>query len=176
MTRQDDVTTVQNIRVCEGISDHAAIMCEINTPVKISYKKMISTRKVRSINVGMLREDPMMESLPFICSSAENVEKAISNYNSTLSMVLDKYAPIQKRCINLRPNTQWYNEEIASAKLRQRQLERKWRKSLLEIDRQLYCKQRQYVRSLLRKAKTEYHAKQVNDCGKDAKKLFQVVN
>ena len=83
---------------------------------------------------------------------------------------------MRSRLVSVRPNTQWYNEEIAQAKLLRRQAERRWRKSHLEIHRQLYCKQRQHVQSLIKKAKTDYHSRQVEDCGKDTKQLFKVVN
>ena len=46
----------------------------------------------------------------------------------------------------------------------------------MEIHRQLYCKQRQHVQSLIKKAKTDYHSRQVEDCVKDTKQLFKVAN
>ncbi len=95
-------------------------------------------------------------------------------YNVNLGTVLDKYAPQKRLCVTVRPNTQWYNNNIAKAKLCRRQLERKWRVTKLEI--QMYVTQRQIVQSLIKEAKSLHHSSQVEECGKDAKQLFKVVN
>ena len=57
ITRHDDITTIHNIRVNEGISDHAAIMCELNIPVEASSKQLILTRNMKSIDIDKLCQD-----------------------------------------------------------------------------------------------------------------------
>ena len=131
---------------------------------------------MKSIDVDKLLQDPMMVSLESACANAASVDEAIRSYNTTLTAILDKFAPEKKRLITVHPNTHWYNKDIAQAKLLRRQLERRWRKSPLEIHRQLYLKQKQHVQSLIRKAKTACLSKQVEDCGTDTKQLFKVAN
>ena len=76
----------------------------------------------------------------------------------------------------IRPNTPWFNEAIRAAKCKRRDLERKWRKSKLEIDRQLYCHQRQVVKHMIENAKTSYYSTSVENCYGDQKSLYSVIN
>ena len=60
---------------------------------------------------------------------------AVADYNKLLSIMLDRHAPKITKTITVRPNTEWYDETIHQAKQRCRQLEHRWQKSKLEIDR-----------------------------------------
>ena len=85
---------------------------------------------------------------------SDSVDTVVNHYNLTLGNLLDKHAPPKTRLIPKRLNSQWYNHEIAVEKQKCRRLERKWRSNCrLEIDRELFCHQRQLVNSLVRKAK-----------------------
>ena len=81
---------------------------------------------------------------------------------------------MKTRTIKIRSNTGWFNDEVSKAKHKRRQLERKWRTSKLEIDRQLYCQHRQLVISLIRK--TVHYSSVVSKCSGDQKQLFRVAN
>ena len=76
----------------------------------------------------------------------------------------------------MRASNPWFNDEIRSARKVRRQLERKWMRSRLEVDRQEFCKQRRIVNKLVDKAKTAYYSAQVDDCKGDQGKLFKIVN
>ena len=85
-------------------------------------------------------------------------------------------APATSRSFRARPHTSCFTHEIKSAKQERRRLEKRWRSSKLEIDRQLYCTQKQHVISLLRKSKRDYYHQTIDDCGNDSKKIFRVAN
>ncbi|XP_044167945.1 cilia- and flagella-associated protein 91-like isoform X1 [Acropora millepora] len=59
------------------------------------------------------------------------------NFEITLTNLLNTHAPIKKRAITLRPYAPWYNDSIDVEKRKRRKLERRWRKSSLNTDRQL---------------------------------------
>ena len=59
-------------------------------------------------------------------------------YNSTISFLLDKYAPETVKRVPDRPASAWYHSTIRDAKRARRRAERRWRKSGLEVHRQLY--------------------------------------
>ena len=88
-----------------------------------------------------------------------------------ISMPLPK-----KRWVMIRPNTPWFSDKIHSAKCDRRDLEHKWRKSNLEIDRQMYCEQRQVVKHMIEEAKTSYYSASVDMCDGGQKSLYSVVN
>ncbi|GFR58160.1 hypothetical protein ElyMa_000022100 [Elysia marginata] len=56
----------------------------------------------------------------------------------TLADVINKNAPIVNRKIVIRPNKQWYTDDIREAKKIQRSAEKKWRKTHLEVHRQAF--------------------------------------
>ena len=46
---------------------------------------------------------------------------------------------VKERMITLRPSARWYNDDVDTAKKHRRKLERRWRASRLNTDRQLYA-------------------------------------
>ena len=54
-------------------------------------------------------------------------------------------------------------------------VERQWRKSRLEIHRQLFVKQKSTVNKLIEKEKKTYFVNKIQECGDDQKKLFDII-
>ena len=52
--------------------------------------------------------------------------------------IIDKHASLQTKVILLRPNTQWYADELHAAKRERRKAERQMRKTNLEVHKQVY--------------------------------------
>ena len=82
--------------------------------------------------------------------------KSVDKYELELTKVLDVHAPVRKRKITVRPSAAWYSDDIDREKRKRRKLERRWCKSNLVINRELYKSQWRVVRSLIRKAKENY--------------------
>ncbi len=99
----------------------------------------------------------------------------MNQYNTELSRILDKHAPVCKRTITIRPSKPWYNNEISEAKHYRKQLERKWRKTKSTSDRQLFVAQRLKVTRLIDQAKTDYYGSKITGCADDQKSLFKIV-
>ena len=59
----------------------------------------------------------------------------VSCYGSTMTSLLDKHAPLQKKTITVRPRVPWFNNEIEEAKRLRRRNEKIWRMTGLESDR-----------------------------------------
>ena len=70
-------------------------------------------------------------------------------YDETLRDAMDKIAPMKSRTIVLRPDAPWYNEDITKQKRIRPRLERKWRSSKLESDKENYLRQCSVVNSML---------------------------
>ena len=106
-------------------------------------------------------------------SLSDDMDYAIDTYNTDLTAIIDKHAPIKTRTVIVRPHTPWHNDDIRSQKCLRRQLERKWRKSDMETDRLAYCHQRQLVTSIIYTAKLEYHTRQITYG--DQRQLFELL-
>jgi hypothetical protein len=65
---------------------------------------------------------------------------------------------------------------VALEKNKRRRLERKWRKSKLQRDREQYVHQRSVVNNLVTNLKTAYYRKVIEEHSGDQKVLFATVN
>lgn len=92
-----------------------------------------------------------------IQSPASNLVDLCNQYDSFLKTLLDKYAPICTKYVTQRPKAPWYNDVIKLNKSKRRSLERRWRKSNLTIDRQLFVDQCNYVKKLIFEAKMNFY-------------------
>ena len=97
-------------------------------------------------------------------------------YDSVLSSILDKHAPLQTKTVIQRPAAPWYSEEIATEKTQRRKLERRWRHSGLLTDRQAYVTQCLLLKNLIFTTKMDYYSSLIDDAGSDSKALFRNIN
>ncbi|KAK7481998.1 hypothetical protein BaRGS_00026801, partial [Batillaria attramentaria] len=95
------------------------------------------------LNVKDIRDSSLIQHPPSDANMLADL------YNETLAHILDKHAPITTKHVPAHSSTAWYNPEIQKAKCRKRRAERKWRKSRLEIDRQLYKQARNELTKLI---------------------------
>ena len=84
--------------------------------------------------------------------------------NSCLRNILDNHAPLKSRTITIRPSNPWYSPEIDEVKKLRKRLERKWGKTNLEVDRQIFTSQRQLVYSMIYEAKAAYYRDKISNC------------
>ena len=152
-------------------SDHYVVSCTLAVPRPPKAKKLMEYRKLRNIDIEQFQHDITTSQL--VINPADDLDELISQYNKTLSDLLDQHAPMIKRMVTVRPNTSWYSDEIRKEKCTRRRLEWEWRKTGLHVHRQLYIQQCQHVNSLSWKAKVEYNRNRIANC--DQKELFKVV-
>ncbi|XP_046564276.1 uncharacterized protein LOC124273096 [Haliotis rubra] len=120
-----------------------------------------SCRNLKSIDNDEFRRDLVNSDL--LQDPPNDVNQLAELYSSTLSSLLDKHAPSALKEIIVRSGTPWYNEQVLLAKRKRRAAERKWRKSRLEIHRQLYKSERNSCARALRGAKSSYCTKKLSD-------------
>ena len=91
-------------------------------------------RRTKSVDLDYLKQDIAKSNLCLqgcvgCPSSCEDFDKFIQSYNSTLSSILDRHAPLKPKVVRSRPQVPWYNQEIAEAKRKRLKDERTWRKT-----------------------------------------------
>ncbi|KAJ8039291.1 Helicase with zinc finger domain 2 [Holothuria leucospilota] len=137
--------------------------------------KTLATRNLNSIDLNVFGHD-IVQKLSSTDFDNDNLDECVGKYNRSLKELLNKHALLRTRRIVIRPNTSWYNEEIRTAKSKRKELERKWHILKLEVDRQVYCKQRQIVNWLIEAAKSSFYSNAVADCHGNQKHLFGIVS
>ena len=167
--------TAKNFSVHDPvILDHLALHCNLHVDKPPNIKKRINYRKFRSINTDDFQHDIVNSAL---YSSPKTVLAELSDqYDSVLSSILDKHAPLQTKTVIQRPAAPWYSEEIATEKTQRRKLERRWRHSGLLTDRQAYVTQCLLLKNLIFTTKMDYYSSLIDDAGSDSKALFRNIN
>ena len=174
ITRENE-SVLSEVCVKPGLSDHFDVSCNLEMQRPPLQWKTFTTRNLKAIDFNIFRQD-ITKTLSEIDFKDESVDVCVQKYESLLSALLDKHAPAKTRRVLVRPNTPWFNAEIKEAKCYRRELEHKWRRSKLEVDRQCYCKQRQVVKGMIEEAKAGYYSASVAQCTGDQKSLFRVVD
>ncbi|XP_072044694.1 uncharacterized protein [Amphiura filiformis] len=98
----------------------------------------------------------------------------VDQYESILSGLLNIHAPMKTRTIVHRPNSPWFDENLRESKRIKRRYERKWLKTGLEVDRQVYTQYCKDHRKKVEDAKCEYHRAKIAAC--DDRQLFKIVD
>ena len=109
------------------LSDHASVLCSLNCAKTDCVTKIIGYRQLRAIDFDALRQDVEKSKL---CKREYNdLNELMSSYNSTLTSLLDKHAPMKEKVVVCRQRLPWFNSEIKCAIRTRRKAERKWRRT-----------------------------------------------
>ena len=150
-------------------SDHFAVVCSLDVfkpPVPKCYKEV---RKLKAIDLDDFKSD-LVSSLP--------CEPSALQLTSTLRATLDKHAPVSKRLVSNRPTCEWHNTvgpELKEAKQERRRAERRWRRTGLTVDREIFQKARNKVTDIVHEAKSLFYSAKILACS-TAKQLFTATN
>ena len=123
-------------------------------------------------SMGQLCEDIKNSCLVDPVSVGGDLDALTRKYNTVLSELLDKHAPLKKRTITLRPAAPWYNNTIRYEKQRRRKFERRWRASGLTAHCELYVDQCNLVNKCIFDAKMDYYSTAINENHSDPRRLF----
>ena len=170
-----DESIVKDICVCDPvISDHFAVLCKLNISKPSVPSQIITYRNIRSIDMVQFRRDLSASSL--IQSPSPELNDLCNQYDFVLKSLLDKHAPSRTKSVTLRPKAPWFNDVIKVNKRKRRSLERRWRKSNLTVDRQLFVDQCNYVKKLIFEAKMNFYSNLITDAGSDCHALFRSID
>jgi hypothetical protein len=177
ITRTSEELLAKPPRIERFISDHACIICQLNSPRTQFSVKNISYRKVKTIDIHRLKNDIKESALNL---TSEDIDDTIADtdalahvYNKTLSALLDDHAPLKS---TIRPTMPWYNNEIDDARKKRRKAERKWRKSRRAEDLVMFKRLKNYVTHLINKARRDFYTEFVNENSSNQTSLFRAAN
>ncbi|XP_062595717.1 uncharacterized protein LOC134257091 [Saccostrea cucullata] len=157
--------------------DHYAIHATFNCRKPQHHRKEITFRRLKNINIYDMSRD-IKNQLQDESARNENtsVDHLVQGYNKCLSHILNTHAPLVSKSILIRANTEWYTDELRTAKQQKRKTERRWRRSKLEIHHQLFKAECKQTGQLLHKAKEEFYSTKIQEFRYDLKNFFRVTN
>ena len=120
------------------------------------------------------REDIRSSSL--LQKQATDLDTLASQFDDVLRSLLDHHAPLKQRLVTVRPSGPWYTPEVTLEKTKRRWLERKWRSSRLQSDREKYVHYCSLVSNLINSLKSEYYTSVIEEHSGNQRVLFKTVN
>ena len=175
VSRSDKDIFVQSMSVEDLLmSDHFLIKFTTNMARPSAPKKKIQARNFKKMDMNSFRSSLSMSDL--VNSPPDDVEQLVLMYNKTLSSLLDTYAPLTERFVVDRPDSAWCTPSVQKAKMAWRSAEKRWRRSGLEVDKQLFQKARNKCSQEIRHAKSKHVQNVLEEAGTDSRKMFSVVN
>ena len=103
----------------------------------------------------------------------QRVDDLILTYNTCLYDCLDKHAPW--RNVRIKSNSQhpWYDTEVDEARRKRRLCENVWRRTQLQIHRQIYIKARDDCTTMIARKKTQHYREQSQNANN--KDMFSIL-
>ena len=172
--KKEQIVSSLKVDDCD-ISDHSCIHFDLNLQKPKAEKKKVTYRKIRKINSDTLRKLIVDSNVTEKVSSKETVHDKVEIFNETVEAVLDLLAPVKTKNVPIRPNSHWYTDELRTLKQERRCAERKWRKSRLEIHRQIYVYAKNKVNDMLVKSKKKYFKERIFESKGNSNELYKLV-
>lgn len=92
-----------------------------------------------------------------------------------MEYTLDQHAPITTRTVSKRAAAPWFCEEIKKAKAECRRAERRWRKSKLQVHKEMFKPAKNKHVTLIQNLKRNYYVSKFNNV-KTCKELFSITD
>ncbi len=156
------------------LSDHCNILFDLNMSKPPRIKKNITYRNTKLIDINDFKMD-IRNSVARI-NINDSLDNLVDSYQRNLLEVLDKHAPKQTKLVTIREKTPWTTEEIRPHKQELRRLERKMKRTKLEIDKQLFKDKKAKYKEFMDTKWNEHYTKLIQDNSADPKNLFNVIN
>ena len=150
-----------------GISDHFLISIELCLLKPKKQLRKVISRKMKGINISKFRSD--VSALLWQSGYTD----LYSHYTTCLRKLLDIHAPLTTRLVSDRLSAPWMSKEIQIAKRLRRRAERKYRQTGLEVHRQSYTQNKNYVNRLIRDAKST-HLRNKIESADSSRVLFKI--
>jgi len=142
-----------------NLSDHSTIIIKCNMEKPAAEKKTIKYRKLKDIDAEDFRME--LRNSQLVTSVAnQTVDELVEQYNSSLSTLMQKHAPMITREVFIRDHSPWYTEEVKGAKRKKRRAERRYMSHPSAINSDMLKIEKAGYAQICKQAKmTFYHAK-----------------
>ena len=173
MTRSEEHITEVHVTDPQ-LSDHYLVSFRLHTELVKYRKKKVQYRKLKAINLDSFERDLKNSDL-FHCNS-EDVDILTNLYDTTLKDLLNKHAPEITKLVSDRQTVPWYSNSIGDLRRKRRRLERRWKLHKTPSNLIAWKGAKNDVTEAIKRAKTLFYTKSIDECKGDQKKLFGILN
>src|SRR5260221_210 len=178
LVKSEQASLVRTLVFPPTISDHSLIVTShpLTKPCPVPFS--VTTRAWKNFN----REDFSKElAKSALCSSIDvlrdkSVDDLAEIYSSTLSSLIDRFAPRFGVNRHYRPITPWYNAACRAQKRRVQCLERVYRRSHSSADRERWLSQRLSCQDFYKQTQNTYWHTIITNSSGNARKLWNVLS
>jgi hypothetical protein len=158
-----------------ALSDHYAVLSVLNVPTHTRSPRI--TKFVRSIS----KIDPILFSNDILASTlysspSATLDSYLCQFNSTLSTLLDKHAPLKSISFQSKIRKPFITDEIVKAKSIRSKLETIWRKQKSDENKKKFKTQAKIVNKLITKSRRNYYRELISNCANQPKKLWSAID
>ena len=171
ITSENTSRLISNITIHPGLSDHYAIVTDMNLNKSKMPTISVSTRHWKNVNIQDLCFD-VESQLENVNLEDGELDSCVNLFESTCTVrnILDDHSRLKTRTVKLQSESPWFNDDIRAARKTRRQLERKWRDN--RKHRQEYRKQHNIVKNMINQAKIAHYSPLVEESSGNQKKTL----
>ena len=175
ITRNSSTFISEIDSIISPFSDHYSIHSILTVPSSTRTPRVTKfIRKVRSIDPVAFSADILASSL--FSNPASTLELYANQFSSTLSVLLDKHAPLKSVTSSSRTRKPYITPEILREKTKRSKLETVYRRYKTEINKVNFREQAKKVAKLITVSKRSFYRSLIAKNSNNPKKLWPVLN
>ena len=154
------------------LSDHSLIQVAfgVSTTQTSTTNTLVWRRRWSAFDYdGFISE---LEQSRLVLDAPSDVSELVECYDSTLSSLLDKFAPQRQVRIKARPSAPWFDADCRRCKAATRKLEKAYRKKPCDQSRSAWQMQFSSQRELFQQKLVAYWTTTIDACGNNSKALW----
>ena len=156
-------------------SDHYAILSTFNTPLPPAPKPATrSFRRINSINIPDFISD--LSTSDLISAPPHDLANLVHCYNSTLTNLLDKHAPLITKTVQSPKSNPWFSPGLKALKRIRRNLERRWKSLPSAANLSALRTASNAYRNSILSAKKLYHSQLITANSSNPRQLWKTIN
>jgi exonuclease III len=156
-------------------SDHFPIFSTLTiSPLPPPPSSEISFRCFKSISITKLTRDILNSRL--ITHPPTNLSDLVDSYNTTLSSLLDKHAPLKTKTIHAKPRNPWFTPALSKLKSARRHLEKIWLRTRSSHDIKTLRTATNSYHSAIIHAKKVFNSSLISSSSAHPRKLWNSIN
>uniref|UniRef100_A0A8C1AYS3 Reverse transcriptase domain-containing protein n=1 Tax=Cyprinus carpio carpio TaxID=630221 RepID=A0A8C1AYS3_CYPCA len=174
-----DITDIDIVPQSDDVTDHFLVSCILR--INNNNNNYIASRYRPGRTIVPATKDRFANNLPdlsqLLCVpiNTHELDKMTGNMGTIFSNTLEAVAPIKLKKVREKRTVPWYNSNTHALKKETRSLERKWRKTNLEVFRIAWKNSMSSYRQALKTARAEHIHKLIENNQNNPRFLFSTV-